>query len=73
MHPEEPDREPDPLAAADVELPRTHETFAEAVRWIRIDGPADWSERVAYYMSRNVRGYSDEPCQEHEDSGVEGG
>lgn len=71
VHPEEPDRERDP--AADVELPRTNETFAEAVRRIRIDGPADWSERVDYYMGRDVSRYSDLPDDEHKDSGEDRG
>lgn len=51
----EPEQAPDPLAAAETELPRTKETFAEAVRRIRIDGPADWSERMDYYLGQQLR------------------
>jgi hypothetical protein len=59
VHAAETDREPNPLAAADVELPRTNETFAEAVRRIRIDGPADWSQRVDDYLGRDVSDAAD--------------
>ncbi|HET7460249.1 MAG TPA: hypothetical protein VFJ82_03340 [Longimicrobium sp.] len=44
----------DPLAAAYIELPRTSETFAEAVRRIRIDGPPDGSQRVDYYLGQHL-------------------
>jgi len=44
----------DPLAAADIPLPYTGETFAEAVRRIRIDGPPDGSQRVDYYLGYDV-------------------
>ncbi|HEU4558199.1 MAG TPA: hypothetical protein VFS20_10130 [Longimicrobium sp.] len=54
VHMPEPDAEPNPLDAANVELPRSNETFAEAVRRIRIDGPADWSQRVDYYLGQNL-------------------
>jgi hypothetical protein len=49
VHATEPG-EGNPLAAADIPLPRTNETFAEAVRRIRIDGPPDGSRRVDYYL-----------------------
>lgn len=40
----------EPLSAGDVERPRANETFAEAVRRIRIDGPPDWSSRIDHYL-----------------------
>ncbi|HET7231298.1 MAG TPA: hypothetical protein VFJ16_14915 [Longimicrobium sp.] len=51
--------ESDPLAAANVELPRTNETFAEAVRRIRIDGPSDWSQRVDHYLGQHLTDAAD--------------
>ncbi|HYH78187.1 MAG TPA: hypothetical protein VEX86_00270 [Longimicrobium sp.] len=54
VHAEATDRESEPLSAGDVEQPRTNETFAEAVRRIRIDGPADWSQRVDDYLGRDL-------------------
>lgn len=48
------DPDEDPLAAADIEWPRTSETFAEAVRRIRIDGPPDGSQRVDYYLGQHL-------------------
>jgi len=59
VHTEEPHSESHPLAGADVELPRTNETFAEAVRRIRIDGPADWSQRVDYYLGQHLTDAAD--------------
>ena len=59
VHEEERDAEPNPLAAADVPLPRTSETFAEAVRRIRIDGPPDGSRRVDYYLGQNLSDAAD--------------
>lgn len=53
VHTEEPGSDSCPLAAAEVELPRTSETFAEAVRRLRIDGPSDWSQRVDYYLGQD--------------------
>lgn len=54
VHTPDPDAEPNPLDAANVELPRSNETFAEAVQRIRIDGPADWSQRVDHYLGQNL-------------------
>jgi hypothetical protein len=54
IHTPEPDAEPNLLDAANVELPQSNETFAEAVQRIRIDGPADWSQRVDHYLGQNL-------------------
>ena len=61
VHPEEPEAEPVETVLAhshpaSVPEPRRTKSFAESVRRLRIDGPPDWSERVDYYMGKDVSG-----------------
>jgi len=62
--PAEPDTDRNPLAAADIELPHIHETFADGVRRIRINGPPDWASRADHYLY----GRDDDPVSDEEPS-----
>jgi hypothetical protein len=61
VHVEDPDAEPmeTALAVSPTDggsgVPR-RKSFADAVRRLRIDGPPDWSERVDYYMGKDLSG-----------------
>ncbi|HEU4558204.1 MAG TPA: hypothetical protein VFS20_10155 [Longimicrobium sp.] len=61
VHVEDPEAEPAESAlaispaAAENGKPR-RKSFADAVRRLRIDGPSDWSERVDYYMGKDLSG-----------------